>query len=74
MKDAKGHGSDPKGGLAAHQDATVTAIPTVAGVNAMVERLRAGVKPDLSNVAQMPSWLLWLGANARRDRRERRNG
>ena len=38
MKDAKGHGSDTRGGLAAHQDATVSAVPTKAGIDAMVER------------------------------------
>jgi hypothetical protein len=71
MKDAKGHGSDAH---AAHQDATIHTIPTVAGINAMVERLRSGAKPDLSGVPQMPGWLRWFGKAARRERREQSNG
>ena len=74
MKDAKGHGSDTRGGLAAHQDATVSAVPTKAGIDAMVERLRTNAKPDLSRAAQIPSWLAWFGASQRRQRREARNG
>ena len=74
MKDAKGHGSDARGGLAAHQDATVSAVPTKAGIDAMVERLRTNAKPDLSRAAQIPSWLAWFGASQRRQRREARNG
>lgn len=86
MKDAKGHGSDPRGSAArpthpgspfrplpAHQDATVSSIPTKAGVDAMVERLRAGARPDLSGATPMPGWLRWFGAAARRERRESRN-
>ena len=74
MKDANGHGSDTRGGLAAHQDATVSAVPTKAGIDAMVERLRTNAKPDLSRAAQIPSWLAWFGASQRRQRREARNG
>ena len=74
MKDAKGHGSDAHGGLAAHQDATITAVPTKAGIDAMVERLRTRAKPDLSRAVQMPSWLAWFGASQRRQRREQRAG
>ncbi len=74
MKDAKGHGSDARGGLAAHQDATISAVPTNVGIDAMVERLRENAKPDLSGAAQMPGWLRWFGLAARQERRERRNG
>lgn len=67
MKDARGHGSDPRGSnvvpLAAHQ----------GGVDAMVERLRAGVQPDTSGATQAPGWLQWFGRRARRERREARN-
>lgn len=84
MKDAKGHGSDPKGahseqvgrygGMAAHQEGTVSALPNAASLDAMVERLRAGVQPDYSNVPKMPAWIEWFGKAARRERRERRIG
>ena len=74
MKDAKGHGSDARGGLAAHQDATISAVPTKAGIDAMIERLRTNAKPDLSRAAQIPSWLAWFGAAQRRQRREQRAG
>ena len=69
MKDAKGHGSDTRGGLAAHQDATVSAVPTKAGIDAMVERLRTNAKPDLSRAAQIPSWLamVWCSQRGKND-------
>lgn len=67
MKDARGHGSDPRGAnvvpLAAHQ----------GGVDAMVERLRAGVTPDTSGATQSPKWLQWFGRRAKRERREDQN-
>jgi hypothetical protein len=43
VKDAKGHGSDSKGG-ASDPEATVA-------------RLRAGIKPNLSRVTKAPSWV-----------------
>ena len=59
---------------AVHQDATVSAVTTKAGIDAMIERLRTNAKPDLSRAAQIPSWLAWFGAAQRRQRREARNG
>lgn len=95
MKDAKGHGSDSRGGVssqatavkglvnmirrpAAHQEGIregvpMSALPNAASLDAMVERLRAGVQPDYSNVPKMPAWIEWFGKAARRERRERRN-
>ena len=71
MKDAKGHGSDTRGGLAAHQDATVSAVPTKAGIDAMVERLRdereAGLVEGSANTL-MARWFEPRGAQGREAR------
>ena len=72
MKDAKGHGSDPRG--AAHQQGVEgVGLPTPEPTK-WVQRLRTNAKPDLSRAAQIPSWLAWFGAAQRRQRREARNG
>jgi hypothetical protein len=69
MKDAKGHGSDPRGNtdLPAHQ-AGVSQIPTEANADAFVDRLRRGVMPDLSGVTRAPRWIERFGLAARRGR------
>ena len=51
--------------LPAHQ-AGVASLPT--DPDALVSRLRAGVKPDLSNVTRAPGWIERFGLAARKGR------
>ena len=60
MKDAKGHGSNPRESTYARSDAWA------AHQQAIIQTLRDKVLPDFSRVTRAPRLIEWLAANKRK--------